>query len=377
MSLNIIEYSSGTTIDYQITEYFKRHQDLRFDTFYPGGLYGTCSFFVPGEIIYPLILVAGKRIEIYDGLQVLWEGVIENTILTSSTRAQGVTYECTGQWGYLLQRRKYDKVFDAGETSTSIILNVQSQFTEFNSDTHYISSNTRTLGTVISDYGGNLASLFTDLSSLGDSSFNPWAAGVLASGVAASPNGKPVIYFEQQPAITSSDYRARLGEIENNIEISRNTDETYNYIIVGVIDAGGDYVYYTSDDYAGLKDTSSISAYGQRDYLLSLGEMGTADAMNYGYRFLAARKNPQWYINGSLEFNHTIRSVTSGPVPVAWVQAGERIMIENYLNEIFGGGIIFMITQTTYYEDRDTLTIRTGNPDPLAVLGAQLERQRT
>ena len=111
MTLRIVFYSTGTTPDHQWTEYVSHYSDLTFKTFYPGGLYGSCSFFVPGGIRDPQLISGGKRIEILDGLHTVWEGIIENTIQSVSRTGEGMKIECTGIWGTLMKRKRWDKVW--------------------------------------------------------------------------------------------------------------------------------------------------------------------------------------------------------------------------------------------------------------------------
>jgi hypothetical protein len=514
MSLRIVVYSSVTTIDHQITEWIKGHRNLEFSTFYPGGLYGTCSFFVPGEIIRPLILIAAKRIEIFDGLKTVWEGMIENTNIQSSATSEGVTIECTGFWGSTLMRRRWDKIwcdmrttqdkwewgeegnqfrierqggtvtiyprdadfvtgddarvtytlptgqtlahitynydlfqgdpvaehwhlyaydvtnagtitgstvtasgtgsvngtpsagctsfylaFDAGGLLTAnidngaygkysnikvytesgtissyeIMRDLRAKITEVNSDESYISANGLVLEPFFMEWD-SIADTITKVSSYGDSEYHAWAGGLLASSVSSAPNGYPVMYFEQIPGLNAADYLVRIEELDNDIELNRVTDEMYNYLIVKYRDDDGNQVMLTPEDHALLKDSDYIGYYRQRDQVLNLNYTKEADALGYAYRYLAAHKDPVWRVSGGIKIRGKIRDVNMGKIPVSWVRSGKRIMIENYISEIHGGGAIFLITGTSYDEDNDTLTIKTGSPDPLSVLSARMKR---
>ena len=244
---------------------------------------------------------------------------------------------------------------------------------DVNKDETYISPNSLVLEPIFMEYEP-IADFMAKVASYGDSSYNSWATGLLASSVAGTPDGKPIIYFEQYPDLLSYEYIVRNEELENEVTLGRMYDEIYNYIIVCRTDENGDKVYYTPETNAGLKSTSSIGYYRQREYLLNLGSIGETAALNYGYRFLNANYNPKWRLSSNIQVKGKIRSATSGLIPVSWVRAGKQIMIENFLQEAYGSHILMLITGTSYSEEDDTVSIAVGSPDPLAVMSAQLKR---
>lgn len=521
MTLCIIVYSSGTTIDHQLTDLCKEPLGLKFSTFYPGGIFGSCSFFIPCGMRNPLILLGGMRITVNDGLKVVWEGEVDSTTPMADGGVEGLKVECTGKWGALLMRRHWNNVwvdtrvsqdvwawtqsgtvnlFDSKRDSqlyvnpkastytnttyggfrytmptghtvgrisfdydfnkidvagsawyistydvsggstlgtinslgtgsylgtpaadckvmdirfysgsaqvvaglgagtpiymritnvklygdsgfgtmnpTNAIKDLQDVFTEINSDESHISSNTMKLEPLFMKWNDTLADFLEVTSSYGDASYNAWAAGLLASNDATIPDGKPVIYYEQQPGTTTTDYVVNLGEMVNPVSVGRVYDEIYNYIIVDHTDINGNHAYYTPSDISGLQQTESIAKYGQRDYVLTLNNMGTAEAVNYAVRFKNANCWSKFSISGNIQVRGYIRTSDFGKVPVAWVRAGKRIQIENYLQEITGAKAIFIINQTSYDYESDTLTISTGSPDPLAVISQQLNKKQ-
>jgi hypothetical protein len=513
MTLRIVLYSSGVTANQQLTDYLSNHQGLTIGTYYPGGLYGRCTFFIPGGIRDPQLISGGKRIEIFDGLHSVWEGEIDNTIPSTDGKQEGLLIECTGYWGALFKRRRWNKfwvdtrltqdqwvfgneagqftvnridfikmipnsktfatgddcrvVYTAPESTlikritydydlfqgtptvedwhigcinsdtggtligslqtasgtgsfdgtiaagcgsiyvelrassgfkadidngayskwsnirvsselgtislSEVMKDIREHVTEVSSDETHIATNNLVIGPIFMTWE-TIGDFMEKLSSYGDSTYNPWSIGVLGSGVAGTPNGKPVVYYEQYPTSSSYEYIVRLEDLVNSVSLGKMYDEIYNYIIVSRTDENGETVYYTPETYPNLKSTTSISYYGQRDYLLKLGSIGEADALNYGYRFRAINASPKWRLSGSLQVKGMIRSATSMQIPVSWVRAGKYIMVENFLQEANGSDIKMLITSTSYDETADTVTINVGSPDPLEVLAVHLKQ---
>jgi hypothetical protein len=182
-----------------------------------------------------------------------------------------------------------------------------------------------------------------------------------------------MLYFEQQPALTDYDYVIGLDEIEGGAALEMAYDEVYNWIILEYTDVNGDRVRITPDDDATLTDATSINQYGQRDALLRLGNAGITEAKIYAARYLEWFKYPHLRLTRPITIKGTMRTKANDSVPVSWVRAGKRVKVDNYLQEIGGSGLIFLITGTTYNEDTDKITITTGTPNPLEVL---VTRQR-
>ena len=508
--LRVIIYSSGTTVDTQFTNFIKNHGKLRFDTIYPGGLYSVCSFFVGADPTDPHPSAGNKRIEILNGLKVIWEGIIDVLSPTIQGGDDGYKFECTGQWGALLGRSRWNKVWcdtrtsedkwiirpetqfnmfhisredciratpvnqafasgdstravyylPAGQTVNRVVFNynlqeaaqnwaiylwdwvggtaistintsgtgttsgtpaagcgtiffsfnsgaaqtptysgsiflevsnvklyteagsinptevfkdVVGQFTALNSDTSYIASNTLTVEPCYMEWE-TIKDFVTKITTIGDASYNPWAVGVLASSEARTPDGKPVLYYEQQPALSGYDYVIRLDEFDGQVTIDQVFDEIINRIAVEYTDAKGRKCYYSYISDATLEDTTSQTNYGTRYAKLNFGNTSINQVLNYARRYLAWFKDPKWRMASPIKVKGTIRTQGRNRVPVCWVRAGQRVMIENYLQEMDGSGITFLITATSYDEDAETLTITAGSPDPLSALIAQMRK---
>lgn len=97
-AVTLAVYSSGTT---QVNEPELRNaQNVRFDSVYPGGLYGTLSAFVPRVVTRAWQVAVGYRIVARNGQSVCWEGVITGLGARVGGEAeQGIEIIAAGQWG--------------------------------------------------------------------------------------------------------------------------------------------------------------------------------------------------------------------------------------------------------------------------------------
>jgi hypothetical protein len=259
---------------------------------------------------------------------------------------------------------------------TEIAKDVAAKDSRISTDFSLIGSNTLSLVPFITDdIGGypTLADILDKAAKYGDSSFNSWAVGLRESDL--STDGKPILFVEQYPALTGYDYAVRLeeGNLTPPFEPWQDFDELYNYIIVQYLDDNGRTIYITPSDDAGLTDAASVATYGQRDYLLTPNvNSKLAVAATPGKRFLAAHKDPIWRVNGNITIKGWIRGANSQIIPACQIRAGKRIKIENWLSDVSGTGLTFLITGTTYTDADQTCQISVGNADPLDVVLAQL-----
>ena len=503
----IASVTTDTTIDDACTKQAINHEGLNFTTFYPGGLYGTCSFFIPMKANDPHTWIGSKRVVINNGLEPVWEGDIEIITPLRSNNKEGLQIECTGKWGTVLKRRYWNKIwcdtrltdkfwewqetegtadqfrndrrdrlyiypsvatfgttdyaafrytmptgqsipritcafdfneaaqawsisaFDVtggtvvreqtatgtgtwdlttggtcaalelrfnskaaqsianydsgiygeftnikvyGESGTisldNVVKDIRGHFNELSADEQFISANTQVVEPCFTEWE-SAADLLTRLSSFGDASNNAWAA-----GLRPSTDGSAILYYEQQPALTDYDYSVRIEEIEGEFKTEWAFDEIVNWIILQYTDENGDQVWITPDDDATLKDTTSITSYGQKEKVLKLGNVGLAEAVNYAIRYKNANRYSKKRLTGPVKKKGFIRTKAKDFVPVSMVRAGTRLLIENYLQELDGSGIMFLITSTAFDEETETLTIRAGTPNPLEVLAGRLKR---
>jgi len=91
-----------------------------FGTVFPAGLFTTSRIVVPQELVRKLIVKESHRIAIYNGLQMVWEGVIGEIGLAADTTTQKKTLECIGQWGPQIRNRTLNKVWADNRLSEAV-----------------------------------------------------------------------------------------------------------------------------------------------------------------------------------------------------------------------------------------------------------------
>ncbi len=263
---------------------------------------------------------------------------------------------------------------------TEIAKDVRAILTDLSADEFEIDSNTLSLVPFIADRFPTAAEILIGAASYGDSSQGQWAVGVLASEL--SSDDKPLLFAEAYPTLTDYDYAVRIEEatLEPRFDISEgyigaDENNVWNWIVVQYIDEQGFRQYVTPDDDANLKDTDSITDWGQRDYLLKIQHGDAAAATNFGRRFLTGHKDPVWHMTKPFKVKGSIRAKSGNVIPASEIVAGKRIRVENFLADPALGTdeLIFLITKTDYDESREICTITTGRPDSLDVILAQQE----
>ena len=187
----------------------------------------------------------------------------------------------------------------------------------------------------------------------------------------------PRLVLEQVPALTSYDYAVRVEEtnVTNELSFVQSLDEVYNWIGLHYTDASGLEVWLTPDDDANLKDTTSIAAYGQRETWLEVPSTSQTNATNYGRRYLAQHKDPQWQANGQITITGSVRGVNGQSIPACEVRPGKRIKLENWLNDLSGTGLTLLITGTTYDDKSEAVTLDFGQPTTDDVFMLRLQRE--
>lgn len=260
--------------------------------------------------------------------------------------------------------------------SASLVKDVAANCTGLNSDTSKIGTNNFGLTPFITDKPEALTSILNRIASYGDASYNAWACYVDNSETAQTPDGTPVLAFEQQPALTDYDYAIRLDEenVQPPINIVRDFGDIVNWVTVRYRDALNNRdVILTPNDDANLKDTASITAYGERHLRspIDVGQASATTATNIARRYLAAWKDPKYYISGPIKVVGYIRAKSGQEVPSSQIRAGKRLKIENYLQDLSGTGLTVLITGTNYSDYDESCSIMTGVPDNLSVFEAQ------
>jgi hypothetical protein len=84
-------------------------QNVRFNTFYPGGIYGTGSLSIPRDVAEWWAIKGADRIVLRYGLEVAFEGWIDNIMSAVAVSGQSVRLTITGGWGTKMMRRLWHK----------------------------------------------------------------------------------------------------------------------------------------------------------------------------------------------------------------------------------------------------------------------------
>lgn len=498
--LKIEVYSSGTTRIYDPGDELSLAEGIRFSTIYPAGIYGDCSLRIPRDVARWWELNGAQRLVVRSGLQIVWEGRIDNLVSALRESSADVEIKAIGMWGTILGRRRWNKPWcddridektwgwdetqlDAskhtpdrdnrlrfvpkavafassagiacfryipptgetvkritcsydlqegaqaweirmrdntgaanfwsitasgtgtqdvtlgtpssnvsidfisraaqtpasdgtiyGEVSnvkvytetgsinlTEIAKDCRAKITDLNSTDVYIGSNTLALTPFVTEGYEEISSILERAARFGDSSYNRWGCYIDDSEKAPAIDGKPVLAVEQQPALTDYDYSLRLEEIDPDFSFDRYFDELWNWIIVKYMDVTGKETWITPDDDATLKNTTSIADYGQRDYLLDAGNASATTAANGGRTWLAEHKDPKYRMSGAINVKGSIRAKGGNVVPASQIRAGKRAKIENFLQDLSGTGLTFLIAQTDYDAAAEVCSITAGS----------------
>jgi len=266
-----------------------------------------------------------------------------------------------------------------GITPTSVVQNIRAKVTELAATNLLIGSNTFTLEPFISNGRESMTSILARVWAVGDGSFNSWAAYIVESDLSGLGDGKPVLAFAQYPALTDWDYAIRIGEenVIGPIDLMDDAENVINWVAVKYRDELSNRdVILTPDDNANLKDTTSITEFGERHLAdpLDAGASNVTVALNYGRRFLAANKDPRYYVRGPIRVQDYIRGKGGREIPASLIGTGKRIKIENYASDrtpTVGAGLTFIMTSVDYDGQSQIASIGTGVPDSLAVMLAQ------
>lgn len=504
MSRITVEAYTGTTRIVDPRNEINEPERVTFSTYYPGGIFGTAHLIIPRRIAEWWAIQGAQRIVIRSGLEIAFEGWIDNLIQALERGNEQVDVTVTGGWGKIMMRRRWDKpwadsrltegvwawytaaasaekcTFDrnqrlmftpkavswtinqgaqfyysapTGETVkrvtfsydlqegaqawelrltnnagtvlwsvtasgtgsvdhtlatpdqiirfqfypaatqtpaadgtiygkitnivvytetgaidlTEISKDIRAKLTDLNASEIYIGSNTLSLVPFISNgFSSRMADILQKALNYGDASQNAWAAYLDHSEKAPTPDGKPVLVVEQKPVLTAADYLVKLADLEGNVTFVRDYSEIYNWIVAQYEDATtGAAKFITPDDAATQKDTTSITAYGQRDYLLRVDTTSSSQATLAARRFLAERKDPVYRSTSPLRVKGSIKTASGNVIPAALVRSGKRLKIEDFLQDLSGSGLTMLITNTDYSSDDDSVTMRGGDKGAL------------
>lgn len=248
---------------------------------------------------------------------------------------------------------------------TEVAKDVRAKVSEFNASEALIGSNTLSIAPFVMENWPTIGDILTAAAGYGDSSFNRWAVALAASEQATTPDGKPVLLVEQWPALTDYDYAVRLDEAEGRLALAQDVGGVANWVVVQYDDEAGQTRWISPDDDATLTDATSVASYGRRDGLLSIGYSTQANAVQAGRRYLAAYKDAQWVLSGPVTVRETIRAKAGVRVPVSQVRAGKRLRVDDFVQDLSGSGLTFLITRTDYQDAGRVVAITAGPPPGL------------
>lgn len=267
---------------------------------------------------------------------------------------------------------KFTNIVVYTETSainpTEILTDVVGLATEFSTDLTQIASNTLSLVPFVAA-PLTYAEIIARAAGYGDASFNPYAFGV--RGLDAT--NKPILFYEAYPALTDYDYTVSLdSKTLQSFEAEQDVSAVRNYICMQFQDTMGREHWMQPDADANLTDAASVAAYGRRDEWIPMQTTSVTTTVNYGRRFLAAKKDLQWRVSGSFPVVGYIKNKDGSMTPASLIMAGQRVRIANYLNDLNGTGLTLLITGVDYNDATQTATITVGESNALDVLLARI-----
>lgn len=244
---------------------------------------------------------------------------------------------------------------------TEICKDVRAHVTELSAYEGEIDSNTYALVPFYCEAGETLADLLSKAAGYGDSTYDSWAVGILESD--AGTDDKPVLFAEEQPALTDYDYIVRLDDRQlSQIAFTQDIGELKNWISFDYTGGDGRSIVVNPDDDANLKDAASIAAYGERHAHLSINSTNLTVCKAFARRYLEANSTLRWNAEGGIPVTGSIMAKSGEWVPVSQVRAGKRLRIANFLDDLSGTGLTFLITETQYEDESQTNTITVGTP---------------
>lgn len=262
-----------------------------------------------------------------------------------------------------------------------IVKDVQGYLSSYiNSSTYYIQAAGSALSLVpyIADDSPSAAGIIDEAVGMGDGNNARWAWGFYDSEKAPTRDGKPVLYLEPYVLTTDYDYQISLYTSPNRasaIEMIQDISIIRNWIELKYEDDTGAVISVSPNDDSTLKDSTSITNYGQRAIPggLYLGHFSSTVATNFGKRYLATYKDPQWRIVRPITVRAWVEDKNGIKIPAAKIEPGKRIRIIDWDDlDDSGNPPTFVITQTEYDYDSDSVTLTIGVPSMMFL--PQLQR---
>jgi hypothetical protein len=276
--------------------------------------------------------------------------------------------------------------FSYAETASAVMGDIpylaNQQYSTLKIDTRKISTNTYNISPFITGRGGyeKLSDVMTRLAGFGDGSYNPWAAGF----VEADPGDYlPIVYYEQQPALTGYDYQLFVrgrGEQQTPIQLRRSFEHLRNWIVVRFTDETGQRQEIDSFIDANLWDIDNSNRFLRRDVILDIGQSTQAQAQQYGVQYMHALTRTSYFrLDSPVEVRGYIIGKNGNRVPASEIKSGKRVRLmdfANYVPYVNESGVTFVISSTEYDDRTQSCRLTTGKPGPLTVMAAQAEHQR-
>lgn len=305
-------------------------------------------------------------IELNQGGQGSYTQAIELQMISDKAGGNTITTntDTHAMWDEITIYTEVDATIDAGVVAADIVSHLSD---DINSDVTNIGSPGNEILPFVTGGYEMAASVLSRAAAFGDASNNSWAVGLLPSEDATTPDGKPVLFLEQQPDLDDYEYAIRVDEpnLVPPFSIEHDYYAVYNWIIMKYTDENGWNQELTPDDISTLKDTTSIAEWGQREQPLFIGSGAVTDVVNYGKRYLARYKDPPWTMNLPMKVKGFIRNKGGGITPSSEIVAGKRLQIQNFITST-----VFIITKTTYTDKDEICAIQVGKPDFLNPLPA-------
>jgi hypothetical protein len=260
---------------------------------------------------------------------------------------------------------------------TAVVTDVHGLATYLNSFTRFIGSNTLSVEPFVTEGYESLASILERTAAYGDASGNRWHAYLKHSEEALVPDGKPVLALEAYPVLTDHDYAVRVDEenVAGGINIVQDNANIANYIIVSFRNITSDKdEFITPDDQATLTNAASVTKYGERHKVITLGTMDATSALAYGVTYLTEFKDPKFYVSGAFSVRGYIRAKNNQEVPAANIRAGKRVKIDNYMYDLTStanAGFIAIISETSYTDNDQTCSVSFGIQDDAGLIIAR------
>jgi len=234
--------------------------------------------------------------------------------------------------------------------------------------TRLIESNTYDLtdiGIVDDGWNRSVAEFMLEVVKLSDDG-SKWNVGVRESEAVAGET-KPILYYEEPPALTDYDYVISIDEdvLAGGFDLvaSAMPDDVWSRVWVKFKNTRG------QEDWNYADSATTRASYLSRQAVAPSDNSVTtlAAASSLAETILATKQKLAYYVGTPVTVKGFIREKSGVRVPASWARAGKRLKIENFLgdfgDEAVGTGFTFLISQTEYNDNDKTNRLTLGRPD--------------